>query len=175
LITPPHRAIRDPYDGTLVTAKAARRGDILGEMYARGFLRHHQFEIARFMEGEFERAEVSKMRSVDFEMTPVSGGGSGGDRYHDGHRRAFETLDDARDALGADSYRLIECVLRERNDVPAVAAMVGYELRIVAARFRAALDKLATTFGHATEGERRKPIKDKYSAMSAKVVKFKAA
>jgi hypothetical protein len=169
------RTIRDPYDGTLVTAKAARRGDILGEMYARGFLRHHQFEIARVMEGEFERAEVSKMRSVDFEMTPVSGGGSGGDRYHDGHRRAFETLDDARDALGADSYRLIECVLRERNDVPAVAAMVGYELRIVAARFRAALDKLAVVFGHAGEGPERKRVKDKYSAMVGKVIALKTA
>jgi hypothetical protein len=169
------RTIRDPYDGTLVTAKAARRGDIIGEMYARGFLKHAQFETAREMEGAFERSEVTKMRSVDVERTPVSGGGSGGDRYHDGHRRAFDTLKEARDALGADSYRLIECVLRDRNDVPTVAEMVGYELRIVAARFRAALDKLAVVFGHASEGERRKPVKDKYSAMSGKVVRLRAA
>jgi hypothetical protein len=166
--TTAQRTIRDPYDGTLVTAKAARRGDILGEMYARGFLKHHQFEIARYIEGEFERAEVTKMRSVDIERTPVSGGGSGGDRYHDGHRRAFETLAQARDALGTDAYRLIECVLRERNDVPTVAKMVRYELRIVAARFRAALDKLATTFGHAGEGPEHKRVKDKYSAMAAR-------
>jgi hypothetical protein len=136
--------------------------------------RTHQFEIARYIEGEFERAEVSKMRSVDIERTPVSGGGSG-DRYHQGHKKAFDTLVQARDALGADSYRLIECVLRERNDVPTVAKMVGYELRIVAARFRAALDKLAVAFGHAGEGPDRKRVKDKYSAMSAKVVQFEAA
>jgi hypothetical protein len=169
------RTVVDPYDGTLTKQHANTRGDILGEMYARGFLKHHQFEIARFMEGAFERAEVTKMRSVDVERTPVSGGGSGGDRFHDGHARAFDVLAEAREALGADSYRLIECVLRERNDVPAVAKMVGYELRIVAARFRAALDKLATTFGHAGEGPERKRVKDKYSAMVGKVIALKTA
>jgi hypothetical protein len=143
------RTVVDPYDGRLTQQFANTRGDLLGEMFAHGFLKNHQFETARHMEGAFERSEVTKLRSVDFERTP--GGGSAGDRFHDGHARAFDTLAQARDALGADSYRLIEEVLRNRHDVQTVALMVGCELRIVASRFRAALDKLAIVFGHASE------------------------
>jgi hypothetical protein len=167
-----HRVVQDPYTGERQSSLVNNRGDLLGAMRAKRVLKHDwQLAVARHIEQAFERSQVGGVKAMDFSREPVDGGQIARDGYHDGHKRAYETLAKARQALGADTYKLIETVLRDRHSLTDVASMTGHPYELVRERFRTALTTLAETFGLSGQAPSRKTPQDRHAFAARQVAR----
>jgi hypothetical protein len=144
------RTIDDPFDGTQRAAVANVRADVLGRLWAAGRIKHHQFQVGRKLEGEFE----------------VIGYGGG---WSDHKQSASNFVAHARRVLGDSAFRLVEWLLRDRHSIEQVAGAMKCDARFVVVRLREALEKLATASGHAGQGQFRKTPKDKHLAAAQAV------
>jgi hypothetical protein len=163
------RTVRNPYDGTLVEVSASIRDEILGRLYARHHIAHHQFEAGRHLESLFERSAVTPLRAMDFSHEPVDGGRAFADPFNDRQRNAGDKLAEVRAVLGDDDFKLVTLALRDRVKLSQIAQMCGQNDKAVGRRFRGVLEKLAQASGHAGIGPYRREVRDKHTRAAGTV------
>jgi Domain of unknown function (DUF6456) len=164
------RQVPDPWssDGGKITVTASMRDDPLSRLHLHKQLAPHLYAVGLELQQEFERAEISGAKSLDFSREAVDGGGGIREPFGDRQRRAGNRLAQARARLGSDSFGLLQLILGERLFVSQVAAAQGWNERVIARRFRVALESLAELWGFTGQAPARRQVRDRFSVMAAK-------
>jgi hypothetical protein len=167
------RQIPDPWSdtGDRITVTSSLRDDPLGRLAVHNQILPHQHECGKFLQEQFEAAEIGGMKSLDFGREAIDGRGAHREPFSDRQRRAGIKLAQARAKLGRDSFGLLQLVLGGRMFIGQVAAARGWDARIIARRFKVALESLAELWGFTGQAPRRRKLRDKFSRMAAEAVK----
>jgi hypothetical protein len=159
--------IRDPYeerdylDGKAGPAPArtkvvSLRDDLLGRFYVRGQILECHYVAGRQWQRDYELAEISNLRAIDFTKDVVDGGKLA-DPLSDSRIRAMANLARYDRALGRVGAALVRQTLGKRMFMDQVVAARGdnmsqRNLDFLAKRLKECLDTLAEEMGLATRG-----------------------
>ena len=177
------RYVDDPFAASDQISKIAvtssLRDDPLGRLYARRQIQQHQFEVGRYVQALFERAEAGHIQAPDPAREYVDGRGAHVDPITDSQLDAVARLKLALAALGERGYALVRDVLCDRIFMADVAQRAGQRSRTVVAfigqRFREALEDLSYVYGFAGKAPSRRAPHDKFSAAAKCVSNLKEA
>lgn len=163
------RSVLDPWSdtGSRITVTKSIRSDPLGRLLAHKQISEHQEAAGRHVQNMFEA--TVHIKSPDYSKPPAAGG-IADKSATDRQLRDYKRLQYARQELGRASFELVRDVLVERISPKEIAALSGksgeHAERYYSARFRDALDELATIFGFQGEAPRRRQVRDKLSELA---------
>jgi hypothetical protein len=138
------------------------RGDPLGLMHARRQLNSERgddgearYQAGRQWQRDYEAAEISNLRAIDFTRDVVDGGKLA-DPMSDRRTRAMAALARYDKALGPEGFHLVRDVLGRRLFIHEVVRARGYSgrertLNYYADRFRECLETLAKEMNFVTK------------------------
>jgi hypothetical protein len=145
--------VDDPYrPEEKISVVISLRDDVLARWRAQRLIDQAQFIAGRHWQRTYEAAQISPVKSIDFEK-PVIDHGRMTERVTPKQLQAAAVLADAARALGRDGALLVQHILGHEMSVAQAALIRGLngarEQAYVARRLREALECLARTFGYA--------------------------
>lgn len=146
--------VDDPLQrGDKIRVARSLRDDTLARMHHRNQIDQAQYAAAREWQRHYEHAAIGGVKAMDTTKEPVDGGGIIAELITDKQRKAVQSLNRCRQALGMEGEHIIVSVLGLGYSIKQLAAARGFaesrlEIEYLGKRFREAIETLAVELGY---------------------------